>query len=263
LLVRLYVRRVGPELADSDPSDPGRYPDLDALFTRPLRAGVRAWPDAGTLGSPVDGIFLGRTALEGPGTVLDVKGARTAVAPLLGAAWSELAPAAGSLVFHFYLSPRHHHRVYLPVAGRLVYRRHLPGRLLSVAPSWLSAVPDLNAQNEREILAFETGGGLLVLVLVAAFGVDDVETAFDPPASRRPGRRALAPLDPAHRLSAGAEIACFHLGSTVFTITPPGCTRPLLSAGPRPVRVGEPFASCRRQGSRREGGEEIGSRRPA
>jgi phosphatidylserine decarboxylase len=262
-LVRLYVRRVRPELADSEPSDPRLYPDLDALFTRPLRTGARPWPDADTLGAPVDGIFLGLAPLEGPETVLDVKGVRTGIGALLGAAWAELALPSGSPVFHFYLSPRHHHRVYLPAAGRLVHRRHLPGRLLSVAPSWLAAVPDLNARNEREILAFETAGGLLVLVLVAAFGVDDVETAFDPPGRRRAGRRVLAPLDPAQALPAGAEIACFHLGSTVFAIAPPGCSPTLLPSAPRPVRAGEPFASCRRDGSGREGGKEIGGRRPA
>ncbi len=258
-LVRRYVRLVAPELTDSDPPDPRLYPDLDALFTRPLRAGARLWPGPGRLGAPVDGILLGHTPLAGPGTVLEVKGVRTGVAALLGPVWPDLALPPGGHVFHFYLSPRHHHRVYLPTAGRLVYRRHLPGRLLGVAPSWLVAVPDLNARNERDVLAFETASGILVLVLVAAFGVDDVETAFDAPGARR-GRRALGPLDPAATLAAGAEIGCFHFGSTVFVITPPGCPRPLLPTAPRPVRAGEPFAACLPGASGAERGEEADGR---
>ena len=240
-LIRLYVRLVGPDLDDSDPSDPRLYPDLDTFFTRPLQRGRRHWPGAGSLGSPVDGTLLGHTPVDGPETVLEVKGIRTSLRALLGPAWPELALPPGGHVFHFYLSPRHHHRVYLPAAGRFVYRRHLPGRLLPVAPRWLVAVPDLNARNERVVLAFETVAGRLVLVLVAAFGVSDIETAFDPPEFRG-GRRVLAPCDPRERLEAGTEIGCFHLGSTVFVITPPEFSLPLPSHVPRPVRAGEAFA---------------------
>jgi phosphatidylserine decarboxylase len=248
LLVRLYVRAVQPELADSDPPDPRLYPTLDALFTRPLRAGTRSWPAPEELGCPVDGIFLGHTPVARPETVLEVKGVRTELAALLGPAWNDLALPHGGLAFHFYLSPRHHHRVYLPAAGTLVYRRRLPGRLLAVGPRWLAAVPDLNARNERVVLGFETGRGLLVLVLVAAFGVDDVETVFDA-AERRGGRRALRPHDPAAPLAAGAEIGCFHVGSTVFAITPPSSVARLSSArAPWPVRAGEPFAATPREG---------------
>ncbi len=243
LLIRLYVRLVRPDLADSDPPDPRLYPDLDTFFTRPLQPGHRRWLRAGALGSPVDGTLLGHTPIDGPETVLEVKGIRTSLRALLGPACSELALPPGGQVFHFYLSPRHHHRVYLPAAGRFVDRRHLPGRLLSVAPRWLVAVPDLNARNERVVLAFETAAGRLILVLVAAFGVSDIETAFDPPEFRG-GRRVLAPCDPHERLEAGTEIGCFHLGSTVFVITPPGFSPPLPSDVPRSVRAGEPFAKA-------------------
>lgn len=240
LLVRLYVRLVRPELEDADPPDARLYPDLDALFTRPARAGSRPWPAAADLlGAPVDGVFLGRSVLaEGRGTALEVKGVRTDAGALLGPLWAELPPAPGAGVFHFYLSPRHLHRVFLPTAGRLLYLRHLPGRLLPVAPPWLGAVRDLNARNERTLLAFATPWGPLVLVLVAAFGVSDIETAFEPP-RKRP---RLAPLPGGVTLGAGSEVGCFHLGSTVFVIAPPALSRPLLGPPPLAVRAGTAFA---------------------
>lgn len=243
LLIRLYVRVVGPDLHDSVPDDPRNYASLDALFTRPVRSGTRPWPrDPTLLGSPVDGIFLGQTSLDGPTTILDVKGRSTRAGTLLGPLWTSFPPTPGSGLFHFYLSPRHHHRVHLPCAARFLHQFHLKGRLLPVSPPWLRRIPDLNAKNERTLLVFETATGeFLTLVLVAAAGVSDIETAFEP----YPGLARLQPRSRDELLDAGTEVGCFHLGSTVFVVTPPGLTRSLLDEPPVEVRAGVAFAAPR------------------
>ena len=77
-----------------------------------------------------------------------------------------------------YLSPRDYHRVHMPLAGTLRQTVHIPGRLFSVAPFSVNAVPRLFARNERLVCHFDGDDGPFVVVLVGAMLVSSVETVW-------------------------------------------------------------------------------------
>jgi phosphatidylserine decarboxylase len=113
----------------------------------------------------------------------------------------------------------------MPLAGTLRETVHIPGRLFSVAPFSVNAVPRLFARNERLVCHFDGDHGPFVIVLVGAMLVSSVETVWSgleiPPyasAVTRKDWRARA-----IRLERGAEMGRFNMGSTVIVALPPGC----------------------------------------
>ena len=113
----------------------------------------------------------------------------------------------------------------MPMAGRLVAMRYIPGRLFSVNQSTADHVPRLFARNERLVCQFETAHGPLVMVLVGAMIVAGIETIWSGPITPA-GQHALA-IDfeiPASErsLEKGAEMGRFQLGSTVILLLPRG-----------------------------------------
>jgi phosphatidylserine decarboxylase len=123
-----------------------------------------------------------------------------------------------------YLSPRDYHRVHMPWGGRLRETVHVPGRLFSVAPFTVDAIPGLFARNERLVCHFDTSFGPMAVVMVAAMLVSGIQTVWSgvevPPYARRIFRKD-------HRsagveLARGAEMARFLMGSTVVVLVPRG-----------------------------------------
>jgi phosphatidylserine decarboxylase len=144
-----------------------------------------------------------------------------------------------------YLSPRDYHRVHMPWTGALVETVHVPGRLFSVAPFTVNAVPRLFARNERLICHFEAPEGPFVVALVGAMLVSSVETVWGgleiPPYANR-----LVRKDYRNRgitLQRFQELGRFNMGSTVVLLFPPG--RVTLDPTLKPdcaVKVGQSFA---------------------
>ena len=153
-----------------------------------------------------------------------------------------------------YLAPRDYHRVHIPLAGRLLRTRYIPGRLFSVNQATAEGVANLFARNERLVCEFSTAAGPMALIMVGAMIVASIETAW---AGRmQEGRmqegkvqtRRFQADDYEHRLptltfTRGAEVGRFLLGSTVIVLFPPGriALNPELTAG-SPVRMGQTLA---------------------
>ncbi len=123
-----------------------------------------------------------------------------------------------------YLSPRDYHRVHMPLTGTLQETVQVPGRIFSVAPFAVAAVPRLFARNERLVCHFDGPHGPFVVVMVGALLVSSVATVWDglviPPyasAIRRKSftRRTIT-------LERFAEMARFNMGSTVILLLPAG-----------------------------------------
>jgi hypothetical protein len=97
---------------------------------------------------------------------------------------------AGGSFACLYLAPYNYHRIHMPLAGRLVATRYVPGHLYSVNAATARAIPGLFARNERVVCEFETALGPLAMVLVGALFVGSIETVYageiNPPATRRP-----------------------------------------------------------------------------
>jgi phosphatidylserine decarboxylase len=129
----------------------------------------------------------------------------------------------------------------MPFSGRLVETVHVPGRLFPVNAPMVRAAPRLFARNERVCALFQTDFGSLGLVLVGAFFVGGIETVWSglvtPPSIH--AIHAWPPVQPVE-LERGAQMGCFHMGSTVIVLFGPHQVQwaPQVVPGAR-LRMGE------------------------
>lgn len=241
LLIRAITRAYAVDLGEAASTELVAYPHFNAFFTRALKAGARPLdPDPAAVLMPADG----RISQAGPvhaGRIVQAKGRDYSVAELL-ADDAFAAAFDGGVFATIYLSPRDYHRVHMPLAGRLLETRHVPGRLFSVSPATVDRVPRLFARNERLVCRFETASGPLAVVMVGAMLVSGVETVWGgvliPPYARRVDvvdHRGGVPV----ALERGAEMARFNMGSTVIVLLPRGHRLVAGLAPGLPVRMGQ------------------------
>jgi phosphatidylserine decarboxylase len=222
-LIGQIVRRFNVDLSEAQTPDPAAFEHFNAFFTRLLKPGARsADPAPEALLCPADG----KVSQSGPiraGRILQAKGQDYSVAELLASEEDAAAYADGSFVT-VYLSPRDYHRAHMPLTGTLLSTVHVPGRLFSVAPVPVEAIPRLFARNERLVCHFQGEHGRFVVVMVGAMLVSSVSTVWSgleiPPYARRVTRKDWR--DQQIRLERFAEMARFNMGSTVIVLLPPG-----------------------------------------
>ena len=243
-LVDTVTRRFGVDLAEAAESDPGAYDSFNAFFTRALRPGVRTPdPDPDALLMPADGTVSQCGEIE-QGRIFQAKGRSFTTAELLG----DTAAAEafdGGLFATVYLSPRDYHRVHMPWDGQLRETVHIPGRLFSVGPAAVRAIPRLFARNERLVCHFDCDFGPMAVVMVGALLVSGVETVWSGIEIPRYGH-AVTVKDyrgAGITLARFAEMARFNYGSTVIVLLPPGvATLDEALGGEVPVRLGQRLA---------------------
>jgi phosphatidylserine decarboxylase len=240
-LIEQIVQRYGVDLAEAQNPDLAAYPHFNAFFTRALKAGARPQPaDPAAIACPADG----RVSQAGPidsGRIVQAKGQSFSVAELLGDETAAAAYAGGSFLT-VYLSPRDYHRVHMPLDGELVETVHIPGRIFSVAPFAVEAIPRLFARNERLVCHFRGERGPFVVVLVGAMLVSGIETVWRgvevPPYASTLTRRDYRSR--AIRLARGDEMGRFNMGSTAIVLVPEAIGRISNELAPeQAVRVGE------------------------
>ncbi len=253
-VIGAFARLVGIDTSEAE-APPEAYPSVGAYFVRRLRPGVRSWPRDPTLpASPVDGIVGAFGPIEA-GRLIQAKGIDYDAGELLGSA-DEGAAFQGGSFLTIYLSPRHYHRIHTPMAGKVTLARSIPGRLLPVNLPAVRSVPDLFPRNERLVVHVEGEGpgSRVALVAVGAMNVGRISAAFAPgwhtnrPRGERPGPEERRP---GVRVGTGAELAAFHLGSTVVLLFPPSAGGPPNAGGP-PDAGGAPpppFAPGVREGA--------------
>jgi phosphatidylserine decarboxylase len=218
-LIRGFARWYRVDLTEAREPDPDAYPHFNAFFTRALAANARPSPaHEADVACPADGTISQIGSLEN-NRVFQAKGRWYGLTELLGDA--ALAHQLANGVFAtIYLAPRDYHRVHMPIAGHLQGMTHIPGRLFSVAPHTVRAVPRLFARNERVVAAFETANGPLAVVLVGAVCVASIETVWHgvvtPPRQPRPQSWSYADEHP--HFQRGDEIGRFNMGSTAILI---------------------------------------------
>ncbi|MGH8278277.1 MAG: archaetidylserine decarboxylase [Gammaproteobacteria bacterium] len=218
-LIRSFMRRFNVDLSDALISDPESYGCFNDFFTRALRPGARpiaAAPEE--IVSPADGRVSQCGGIE-QHVIFQAKGRGFTTGELLGDVALAERFEAGSFVT-LYLSPRDYHRVHMPVDGRLLYTRHIPGRRFSVNPAAVASVPRLFARNERLVTVFDTPTGPLALVLVGALNVGSIKTVWASEGVAR--RQRLAQLRDYRNqqitLVKGVELGRFNMGSTVILL---------------------------------------------
>ena len=239
-MIGRVVHHFNVNLAEAANPDPESYPHFNAFFTRALKPGARQPdPDPRAVLSPADGKVSQSGRIEA-GRIFQAKGQSFSAAELLGSDTEAAAYANGDFL-NVYLSPRDYHRVHMPMAGTLRATLHIPGRLFSVAPWAVRAIPRLFARNERLVCHFDTDHGPLCVVMVGAMLVSGVETVWAgeeiPPYASRPRARDWR----GHNVTLArfAEMARFNYGSTVIVLWPENTVQLEALSSEQAVRVGQ------------------------
>lgn len=239
-LIGQIVRRYRVDMQEAAQPDPFAYVHFNAFFTRRLKPGVRPLADsADALLCPADGLII-QAGNVAAGRLLQAKGHYFSAAELLGDAGSAQAYENGSFAT-IYLSPRDYHRVHMPLDGELLETVHVPGRIFSVAPFTVRAIPRLFARNERLVCHFQGRHGPFVVVMVGAMLVSGVQTVWGgemiPPYASRVTRRDYHGRG--IRVARGDEMARFNMGSTVIVLLPGAGQLGHGLAAEQPVRMGQ------------------------
>lgn len=217
--IRFFCNRFNVDLSEAVETDPAAYPFFNAFFTRALKEGARPIDaDTNSIASPADGAVSQAGPIVNE-RVFQAKGRDYSLVELLGGSVERAAPFQDGDFTTIYLSPRDYHRVHMPIDGTLRETVYVPGRLFSVAPHTVRAVPSLFARNERYVAIFDTPAGPMAMILVGAIFVACIETVWDgvvtPP--RHPSVMAKQ-IDDSISLKKGDEMGRFNMGSTVILL---------------------------------------------
>jgi len=232
------------DLREAAQPDPYAYESFNAFFTRALRPGARPIANApDEVACPVDGTVSQLGRIES-GSLLQAKGMRYTGAALLADEAAAARYAGGSFAC-LYLAPYNYHRIHMPLAGRLVAARYVPGALFSVNAATARTIPNLFARNERVVCEFDTALGPMALVLVGALFVGSIETVFageiNPLVTRGGTVRAIT-AGIGREFTRGQEIGRFNMGSTVVALFGREAAFTAQLGPGSTVRLGQPLA---------------------
>lgn len=240
-LIATIVRNYNVNMAEAAQPDALAYQHFNAFFTRKLRPDARqADTDPAALISPADGRISQSGAIV-DGRIFQAKGQEYTAGELLGGDEAAATPYRNGSFVTVYLSPRDYHRVHMPLKGTLLETVHVPGRIFSVAPFAVEAIPRLFARNERLVCHFNGEHGPFVVVMVGAILVSSVATVWDglviPPYASSIRRKSFTGQN--ITLERFAEMARFNMGSTVVMLLPEGTARLDALQPQQAVQVGQ------------------------
>jgi phosphatidylserine decarboxylase len=218
-LMRAYVRAYGVDL--SEVAEPlTAFRTFDEFFVRALKPGTRPIdPDPHAVVSPADARVHSLGLLPADGRLDQIKGHTYALADLL-ASDTDASRFRAGVHATLYLSPAMYHRVHVPVDGRIVGYRYVPGRLYPVNAVAVRSVAGLFTVNERVIVDIESElFGAVAVVLVGAANVGRITLACAADLRTNSGLSAesVRLLQP-QIVRRGDELGRFHLGSTVVLL---------------------------------------------
>jgi phosphatidylserine decarboxylase len=215
-VIRAYSLLVGVS-EDDAVVPPGGFVSFGEFFTRSLKTDLRPVCDqAGCLVNPCDGVLLEWGSVDHAGsTGFFIKGERYDLDGLLGKpGGGDVFTGGGYAVF--YLHPRDCHRVVVPVDGRLELVRAIPGSRFPVAGWFDGQAPGIYGRNERMVFIFNVADrGYLAIVMVAAFGVGNIDSRYSPNYSFKSPVVRERFFDIPAPMARGEDLAAFRLGSTV------------------------------------------------
>lgn len=223
-VIKWFAGKFNVDMQDAVNPELESYATFNEFFTRPLKTDARPIvQEAEGIACPADGKISAIGNIEGE-RVFQAKGIDYSLLALLGGD-SDAAQRLGNGRFTtIYLSPRDYHRLHMPLAGSLIKQTYVPGRLFSVGPHTVRALPGLFTRNERVIAQFETQHGLMALVLVGAMNVAAIETVWHglvtPPHKQAVLHTSYsqASSPPSVDLDKGAEMGRFNMGSTIIVL---------------------------------------------
>lgn len=205
-VVKAFVAWFGVEMSEVL-VPPGGFSSFGEFFARKLKPDARSvCGDPCSVISPCDGVVIEAGRIDdGAASTVTVKGTVYRLDDLVADRGVAIGLTGGGYCL-IYLHPRDYHRVHAPLDATLKEVRRVPGARYPVAP-WIEKLGDaVLGKNERVAFDLELPNDdrRLMLLMVAAFGVSDIEC-------RGKGARRR-----------GDEVGAFRLGSTVGLFWPRG-----------------------------------------
>ncbi len=232
LLIQLAIRKFKINLSDSLISDPKKFKTFNDFFTRQLKPGARNFPknknnlnNPEKIISPADGVISQLGKIQA-GRIFQAKKHFFNLLELLGSqnAQENYDTYQNGQFMTIYLAPKDYHRVHMPLSGRLLAYRHIPGDLFSVNQITAENIPNLFARNERVCFFFEDlDKKPFILVMVGALLVASIGTSFTGIINPKKSKTiSTQKLDLPLLFNQGDELGFFQFGSTVIILFPEG-----------------------------------------
>ncbi len=218
-VINVYSKSFGVNTAECDVPEQG-FECFNAFFGRRLHPGVRPVSEVGdAVVSPCDGRITGTgTVTREADCLFRIKGSTYTLPSLLGREAGDATFDGGEFLV-IYLHPRDYHRVHVPADAGLIRTVHIPGTRYPVTSWCEDRVAGIFEKNERMVFCFELPNGQrLSLVMVAAFGVGNIDTEYNPGFGKGQNARLERRFDPPVGLTRGADLGAFLLGSTVVMV---------------------------------------------
>lgn len=214
-IIGLFARLIKANVTEGE-FLPEAYRSCGEYFARGLKLGARPLASTPVI-SPVDGTIRVISDITNP--IRQIKGQDYTVQDLLGS--DAIAFDPGSIAV-LYLAPHNYHRVHAPFSAVIEEIKLIRGPLWPVNGWGLAHIKNLFCVNERVVMRGrcngpDGAGAQFALVMVGATNVGRMELAcVDLNAvSAAPHYR----LSGEWRVTQGAELGRFRLGSTVILVT--------------------------------------------
>ena len=223
-LISWFIRKFKVDMSEAQYGDDLElYETFNEFFTRALKEGARPVVSGiNTLASPADGTVSQAGSIE-QDLIFQAKGHQYTTSQLLGGDEEMAKMFENGKFATIYLAPYDYHRLHMPTDARLYKMIHIPGRLFSVAPWTVDAIPRIFARNERVVCLFNTRAGPLAMVLVGAINVAAIETVWSGLVTPPKGKKVTV-SDFSHttkNYSKGDEMGRFNMGSTIILLMGP------------------------------------------
>ncbi len=219
-LIKWFIRKFNIDMSEALYENIGVYETFNEFFTRALKDGTRPIVDGvNTLASPADGT-VSQTGKIDQGLIFQAKDHYYTATQLLGGDEEIAKQFYNGKFATIYLAPHNYHRLHMPADARLLKMIHVPGRLFSVAPWTVEAIPRIFARNERVACLFTTHAGPMAMILVGAINVAAIETVWSGLVTPPKGKE-VTEFDYLHtkkQYKKGDEMGRFNMGSTVILL---------------------------------------------
>lgn len=200
--------------------NPYDYLSFNDFFIRKLKPNLRPIDQNPlVIVSPVDGMLMEIGEIHQQ-QLLQAKNYYFTLQSLLGGDAKFSRYFENGLFATLYLAPYHYHRVHMPISGRLMQTKFIPGKLFSVNKASASGISELYSKNERLICLFDTAVGQVAIILVGALIVGSIQTVWrqHPYANTEIVDENFS--DQSLILQKGEELGFFKMGSTVILLFP-------------------------------------------
>lgn len=213
-LISKFISKMQVNMDEALVSDVSQYENFNAFFSRKLKADARPLADEQQFISPADG-FISEVGTIEKDAILQAKGHNFSAAALLA---DDSHPYQDGAFITIYLSPKDYHRVHTPLAGTLKRMTFIPGKLFSVDEHSVANIENLFARNERIVCEFTTQHGPMAVVLVGAYNVGSMFTAWH--GEVKANSIQYWDYDGTTKLQRGDEVGGFLMGSTAIVLLP-------------------------------------------